>query len=184
MNPIDFPQSTKVLQKPGTMLDSECQSLPIWNDGKECISCWRASFKERVRILLTGKVWLSVLSGRTQPPVFVTGKYIFVRPPFFARVRLWLEDAWDNIKMASFALKAATQDKDIRNNFICGFIISLLVGIFSPLLGLCAGCVTGAIKKWWTSKGHGIVKTMEFAFTCFGALVALILSLFIHAIVW
>lgn len=99
MKPIDFPQSTKVLQKPEKMLDTDCQPLPIWSDGKECVSCWKPTFKERVRILFTGKVWLSVLSGRTQPPVFITGNNFFVRPPFFARVCLFFIEMWDYTTM-------------------------------------------------------------------------------------
>lgn len=184
MKPIDFPQSTMVLQKPGTMLDSECKPLPVWSDGKECVSCWRPTLKERVRILITGKVWLSVFSGRTQPPVYVTGDQFFVRPPFFARVRLWLEDTWDNTKMAAIAVREAARERDKRIHFACGFIISFLVGFFMPLLGIFAGCVAGAIKEWWDSKGHGAVETMDFVFTCFGAVVALIPSFIIHSIVW
>lgn len=77
MKPIDFPQSTKVLQRPGTMSETECQSLPVWNDGKQCVSCWKPTIKERIKILLGGNVWLGVLSGKTQPPVFVTGERVF-----------------------------------------------------------------------------------------------------------
>ena len=80
MKPIDFVQSTKVLQRPSTMAESECQSLPVWNDGKQCVSCWKATFKERLKILFTGKVWLGVLSGKTQPPVFVSGEEVFENP--------------------------------------------------------------------------------------------------------
>ena len=77
MKPIDFPQSTKVLQKPSTMSDNECSSLHVWNDGKQCVSCWKPTFKERMNILFGGKVWLGVLSGKTQPPVFVSGEMVF-----------------------------------------------------------------------------------------------------------
>ncbi len=184
MKPIDFPQSTKVLQKPGTMPDTDCKPLPIWSDGKECVSCWRPTLKERVRILVSGKVWLSVVSGRTQPPVYLTGEHFFVRPPFFARMRLWLEETWDNTKNAINAVREAAKERDKRIHFVCGFIISLLVGFFMPLLGLVAGCVAGAIKEWWDSKGHGTVETMDFVFTCFGAVVALIPSFILHSIVW
>ena len=79
MKPIDFAQSTKVLQRPSTMTESECQSLPVWNDGKQCVSCWKTTFKERLNILFTGKVWLGVHSGKTQPPVFVSGESVFVK---------------------------------------------------------------------------------------------------------
>mgnify|MGYP006966148151 FL=1 len=80
MKPIDFKQSTKVLQRPSTMTESECQSLPVWCDGKQCVSCWKPTLKERLNILFRGKVWLGVLSGKTQPPVFVAGESVFSRP--------------------------------------------------------------------------------------------------------
>ena len=71
MKPIGFPEQNKILQKPEIMIDDECGPLPIWNDGNECVSCWRPSIKERLSILLFGRIWLSVLSGETQPPVLI-----------------------------------------------------------------------------------------------------------------
>lgn len=85
MKPIDFKQSTKVLQKPSTMTDNECASLHVWSDGNQCVSCWKPTFKERLNILFGGKVWLGVLSGGTQPPVFVSGLNVFNRLPLAAR---------------------------------------------------------------------------------------------------
>ena len=184
MKPIDFPQSTKVLQKPEDMFDADCKPLPVWSDGKQCVSCWRPTFKERVRILFMGKVWLGVNAGYSQPPVYLTGETSFVMPPFFARVRLWLEDGWDNIKEAAKAVRSAAKERDKRIHFVCGFLISLVVGFFLPILGLFAGSVAGAIKEWWDSKGHGAVELMDFVFTCFGAVAALIPSFILHSIVW
>jgi hypothetical protein len=85
MKPINFPQFTKVLQRPSTMAESECQSLPVWCDGKQCISCWKPTLVERLKILLTGKVWLGVLSGTTQPPVFISGETVFAKASIKAR---------------------------------------------------------------------------------------------------
>lgn len=82
MKPIDFEQSTKVLQKPGTLSDSQCGALPVWCDGKQCVSCWKPSIKERINILFGGNVWLGVMSGKTQPPVFVAGERVFEKTPF------------------------------------------------------------------------------------------------------
>lgn len=87
MKPINFKQSTKVLQKPGTLSDSECGTLPVWCDGKQCVSCWKPSIKERINILFGGKVWLGVMSGKTQPPVFVAGERVFQKTPFLAHLR-------------------------------------------------------------------------------------------------
>jgi len=79
MQGIPFSESNKVLNKPEGMTDKECYSLPVFNDGKQSISCWKASFWERLTVFLTGRVWLSVRFGDTQPPVWIMGTYPFVK---------------------------------------------------------------------------------------------------------
>jgi hypothetical protein len=72
MNPISFKEQTKILNKPEGMTDKECSPLPVWNgDGKRCISCWKGNLKERILFLFTGKIWLWVWYGQTQPLVCV-----------------------------------------------------------------------------------------------------------------
>lgn len=68
---IKFKEANKNLLKPESMTDEECGSLWVYSDGRECISCWRLTWKERIKALLFGNVWLSVLSGCTQPPVWL-----------------------------------------------------------------------------------------------------------------
>ena len=34
-------------------------------------SCWRMSWRERLNALVYGKVWVAVLSGKTQPPIYI-----------------------------------------------------------------------------------------------------------------
>ena len=128
MKPIDFAQSTKVLQRPSTMAESECQSLPVWNDGKQCVSCWKATFKERLNILLTGKVWLGVLSGKTQPPVFVSGESVFVEEPLKARFLAFLAEVKESIIEAWESTKEAAKQSDKRKHFFVGVLISLVIG--------------------------------------------------------
>lgn len=72
MIPIEFKEQTKVLNKPESMTDEECSSLPVFNDGKQCISCWQLTFRERLKALLGGKIWLGILSGASQPPVWMS----------------------------------------------------------------------------------------------------------------
>lgn len=80
LSPIKFPEANRNLIKPENMTDEECSSLWVYTDGVECFSCWKLGWRERLNILLHGKVWLSVLSGRTQPPVaLLVGKTIFTR---------------------------------------------------------------------------------------------------------
>jgi hypothetical protein len=69
MEPIGFPQANRNLLKPEGMTDEECGSLPVFSDGRQCISLWQLSWKERFSALFFGRVWLYVFSGATQPPV-------------------------------------------------------------------------------------------------------------------
>ena len=69
MKPIKFKEQTKILNKPGKMLDKECGPLPVWSDGSQCVSCWKPSLREILSFLFYRKVWLIVNYGSTQPPV-------------------------------------------------------------------------------------------------------------------
>lgn len=71
MKPIEFRQANKNLSTPSNMEEVECGSLWVYNDGKICVSCWKMTFRQRMKALLFGRVWLGVLSGETQPPVWV-----------------------------------------------------------------------------------------------------------------
>ena len=169
MKPIDFPQSTKVLQRPSTMAESECQSLPVWNDGVQCISCWKPSIKDRLRILFGGKVWLGVMSGKTQPPVFLSGECVFIKASIKDRLRAFVCKVKENIKCVCDSLKMGFKQADKRKHFFAGLIISFCVGVFYPLVGLGLGFTAGAIKEYWDSKGHGQVEFMDFIFTFLGS---------------
>ncbi len=70
MKPIKFKEANKNLLKPKGMTEKECGSLWVFSDGKQCISCWKMTWKQRLSALFFGKVWLSVSSGQTQPPVW------------------------------------------------------------------------------------------------------------------
>ena len=180
MKPIDFPQSTKVLQKPSTMSDNECSSLHVWNDGKQCVSCWKPTFKERMNILFGGKVWLGVLSGKTQPPVFVSGEMVFGKAPLKARILAFLGKAKESIIQTWENLAEAAKQPDKRKHFYVGFVIALVVGVFfGALVGFVAGSLAGAIKEWWDSKGHGTVELMDFIFTMIGALCGALVALIV-----
>lgn len=180
MKPIDFPQSTKVLQKPSTMSDNECSSLHVWNDGKQCVSCWKPTFKERMNILFGGKVWLGVLSGKTQPPVFVSGEMVFGKAPLKARILAFWGKAKESIIQTWENLAEAAKQPDKRKHFYVGFVIALVVGVlFGALVGFVAGSLAGAIKEWWDSKGHGTVELMDFIFTVIGALCGALIALIV-----
>lgn len=143
MKPINFKQSTKVLQKPGTLSDSECGTLPVWCDGKQCVSCWKPSFKERINILFGGKVWLGVMSGKTQPPVFVAGERVFQKTPFLAHLRAFFVSIGEVIAKASKSLAEAAKMPDKRKHYKVGMAIGLIVGVISAFyVGLAWGALT------------------------------------------
>lgn len=71
IEPIKFPEANKNLLKPDNMTDEECSSLWVYTDGRECVSCWKLNFRQRLSVLIHGKIWLGVLSGYTQPPVWL-----------------------------------------------------------------------------------------------------------------
>ena len=77
MKPINFKEQNRVLTKPSNMTDEECSSLHIFTDHNQCISCWEGTLKDRLLFLVTGKIWLGIISGETQPPV-----YLLVSEPF------------------------------------------------------------------------------------------------------
>ena len=57
-------------------------------------------------------------------------------------------------------------------------LIALALAVFIGIpMGFAAGCLAGAIKEWWDSKGHGTVEIMDFIFTAIGALCGACLSI-------
>ena len=78
MQPDKFPQANKDLLKPEGWTDEECGSLLVYTDGKECISLWKMTWRERFSALVYGRIWLIVVSGQTQAAVSLMGtRYIF-----------------------------------------------------------------------------------------------------------
>lgn len=81
MYPVSFVEHNRVLESPpnwDSESSGECGSLPCFTDGFQTISLWKLNWIERLQILWRGKLWLSVLSGSTQPPVWLTTE----RTPF------------------------------------------------------------------------------------------------------
>lgn len=82
MKPSRFAESNVTLLDNGYRSDAVASiaKLPSWTDGEMCVSCWRMSWRERLSALFFGKAWVSVLSGSTQPPMYVVvAKTYFVR---------------------------------------------------------------------------------------------------------
>lgn len=79
LSPTKFDEANRNL-KPENMTDEECSSLWVYSDGSQCISCWKMTWKQRISALLHGRIWLSVISGYTHPPVWLDcGKTVFIK---------------------------------------------------------------------------------------------------------
>lgn len=75
MKPIEFPEQNVVFAKD----QPEYLPLPAFKSNDpmgQVISCWELSFRERLRILFTGKLWVSLASFHKPltPSLFSTKK--------------------------------------------------------------------------------------------------------------
>jgi len=70
VTPVEFTQVNKNLISQDDR--DGIKPLPVYSDGERCVSCWRMSIKERLLALLTGKAWAHSLTGKTQPPIFIS----------------------------------------------------------------------------------------------------------------
>lgn len=69
MKPIEFAEQNKTLTKPQGYTDEQCRSLPCFTNGEQVISRWQMNWRERLIVLITGRLWVSVWSGHTSPPI-------------------------------------------------------------------------------------------------------------------
>lgn len=84
MRPLKFPQANIALKAPEGMTEDECGTLHAHRDGTYHKSLWAASPRERLRFLLTGRIWLWVMSAHSQPPVALD-----MNSPFETPEPLW-----------------------------------------------------------------------------------------------
>lgn len=73
--PIDFDEANLTLAGKGENVDD----LRVFNDGDVSVSCWKPSILTVIKLLFTRKIWLGVKNGRTQPPVWLSADYPFVK---------------------------------------------------------------------------------------------------------
>ena len=65
MLPVEFPEQTTLFARN----QPEYLPLPAYADGTEVISCWAMTFKERLRVLFSGAIWVRQLTfGRKLQP--------------------------------------------------------------------------------------------------------------------
>ena len=79
--PIEFKESNSVqLGYDDEDKDFVVKDLPSFRNDIEVISCWKMSLKERLLILLTGKLWARIVTYK-QPmqSIEITGIYPFIK---------------------------------------------------------------------------------------------------------
>ena len=74
MTPKYFKEVMVNLKKPSSMTDEECNSLWIYKQNDTCISLRTTTLWERIKFLFHGHIWIGVLSGNTQPPIWLDSK--------------------------------------------------------------------------------------------------------------
>lgn len=79
MKPVEFKHQTIVFAKD----QPEYQHLPALVIDGEVISCWELTFKERLKVLVFGRVWMSLMSFNkplTPSYLAVNRKEVFSHP--------------------------------------------------------------------------------------------------------
>jgi len=82
MRPITFKYANRTLGAPEGEYPEDVAGidpLPVWTNGRQCVSCWKMSWRERLAALVFGRVWLAVLSGSTQPAVGITATRAYLK---------------------------------------------------------------------------------------------------------
>lgn len=77
MKPIRFPEQNRTFIAPEGMED-KVDALPAFVGEGQVISCWKLSLWERIKLLLTGRLWFSVI-GDAQPPIWLGVSCPFIR---------------------------------------------------------------------------------------------------------
>ena len=78
MKPVEFTEQNHVFKKPEAMTDEQCTSLPVrvLEDGTS-VSCWEVTTDELIEISQTRRVYVGVIFGGKQPPIWVAAENPF-----------------------------------------------------------------------------------------------------------
>lgn len=69
--PTDWYGRNKILKAPKGTTEEQVCDLPIFSNGVVCVSRWQLSEQALKEAAETGCLFISIMSGDTQPPVFV-----------------------------------------------------------------------------------------------------------------
>jgi hypothetical protein len=70
MKPINFRNSNKVIIAPDNLKKIGITDVYGYSDGLFFCTHWKATWLERLRFLLTGKIFITII-GKVTPPTFV-----------------------------------------------------------------------------------------------------------------
>lgn len=77
MHPVKFSQVTTVWAKD----QPEYRALPAYSNDRETVTCWALTWRERFRLLMTGRLWLRQCNfGAPLQPQLPTVESPFVTP--------------------------------------------------------------------------------------------------------
>lgn len=82
MKPTKFDLANKTLNPSGAQYSENVvgvESLHVWSDGEQAVSCWRMTWRERLSAMIYGRVWVAVLAGGTQPPMYAEAASTYFR---------------------------------------------------------------------------------------------------------
>lgn len=78
---IGFTQANFIFQRPQGMTAEQCSSLEVYRDANYSISKWQFSDEEIEELKKNGgKVFIMIMMGGAQPPVYITPIVPFDQP--------------------------------------------------------------------------------------------------------
>lgn len=69
--PVEWSGSNKVLTPPKGTTEEQVSRMEIFTNNVICVSKWELSRETIEEVLKTGCLFISVISGSTQPPIFI-----------------------------------------------------------------------------------------------------------------
>jgi hypothetical protein len=108
MKPWNFAEANRLLEAPSNWEShkhGECQPLPIYHDNGLMMSCWSLSWRERLRVLFSGRLWLTIV-GDAHPPVVLSAEQLSTPPRVFLSEDEIVADLLARIKSSPDALES------------------------------------------------------------------------------
>jgi len=65
---VVFPEKNFTYKRPENLTEEQCRDLPCFRCSTHTVSCWEFPFRDRLRFLFTGRLWLYLMMNG-HPPV-------------------------------------------------------------------------------------------------------------------